>query len=252
MTQKAADPFFVGYFKKVPPEIRSFALIAGAGLVGLLVIVAVLLPLGTIDPGSGRYADDLRGGSLTGVVDPLPYPILRVPAKDGTPARAVLLGGQTKVGAQERVAVGTPVIEVGGVFVRRGDIEMLLISGNGAKASAAPLPLFQPAPSEDLGRWRLTGEICDGKCYGGAMKPGRGLAHKACANLCITEGLPPVLVMELPVEGSTVVLLAAEDGGPMPDALLHLTAVPIQLEGRLERRDDLLIFRVDQSSIQRM
>jgi len=252
MKEKAADPFFVGYFKKVPPEIRNFALAAGAGVIGLLAIFALLLPLGTIDPGSGRYADDLRGGTLTGVIDLLPYPILRVPSTEGTPARAVLLGGQTKVGAQERVAVGTPVIEVGGVFVRRGDIEMLLIGGSGAKAGAAPLPGFQPAPSEDLGRWRLTGEICDGKCYGGAMKPGRGLAHKACANLCITEGLPPVLVMELPVEGSTVVLLAAEDGGPMPAALLHLTAVPIQFEGQLERRDDLLIFRIDQSSIQKM
>lgn len=251
MTQKAADPFFVGYFKKVPSEIRDFASMTGAGFVSLLAIIALLLPLGTIDPGSGRYANDLQGGTLTGVIDPLPYPILRVPAADGTPARAVLLGGQDKVGVQGRVAVGTSVIEVGGVFVRRGDIEMLLIGSNGAKASAAPLPDFQPAPAEDLGHWRLTGEICDGKCYGGAMKPGRGLAHKACANLCITEGLPPVLVMELSVEGSTVVLLAAEDGGPMPDELLHLTAVPIQMEGQLERRDDLLIFRIDEGSIHR-
>lgn len=73
MTKKAADPFFVGYFKKVPAEIRSFALIAGAGVVGLMAVFALLLPLGTIDPGSGRYSDGLRGGSLTGVVDPLPY-----------------------------------------------------------------------------------------------------------------------------------------------------------------------------------
>lgn len=150
------------------------------------------------------------------------------------------------------MALGTSALEVGGVFVRRGDIEMLLVSDTGAKAGAGLLPGFQPAPAEDLGRWRLTGEICDGKCYAGAMKPGQGLAHKACANLCITEGLPPVLVMELPVEGSTVLLLAGEDGGPMPDALLHLTAVPLQLEGRLERRDDLLIFRIDQGSVQKM
>ncbi len=252
MTQKVADPFFVGYFKKVPSEIRNFALLAGVGVVSWLAMMALLLPLGTIDPGSGRYADDLRGGTLTGVIDKLPYPILRVPAADGLPARAILLGGQTKVGAQDRVALDTPMIDVRGVFVRRGDIEMLLIGGNGATPSAGPLPDFKPAGAKNLGRWRLTGEICDGKCYGGAMKPGRGLAHKACANLCITEGLPPVLVMELPVEGSSVVLLAAGDGGPMPGALLHLTAVPIQLEGRLERRDDLLIFRIDESSILKM
>lgn len=252
MTQKTADPFFVGYFKTVPPDIRDFALSAGAGVVGLLALLALLLPLATVDPGSGRYADDLRGGTLTGTIDPLPYPILRVPATADAPARAVLLGGQDKVGAQGRVDVGAQVIEVGGIFVRRGDLEMLLVGGNGAKASATGLPDFTPATTEQLGRWRLTGEICDGKCYGGAMKPGSGLAHKACANLCITSGLPPVLVMELPVEGTTVVLLAAQDGGPMPDALFDLTAIPIQVEGHLERRDDLLIFRIGENSARRV
>jgi hypothetical protein len=252
MTPQSPDPFFVGYFKKVPTGIRNLALTAGTVIVGFLAAMALLLPLGTIDPGSGRYQDDLRGGTLTGVIDPLPYPILRVPASKDAPARAVLLGGQQKVGVQTRVSLGTPVIKVTGVFVRRGDLEMLLIGGNGAGPDSTGVPGFVPAATEDLGRWLLTGEICDGKCYGGAMKPGDGLAHKACANLCITTGLPPVLVMELPVEGSTVVLLAAEDGGPLPKAMFDLTAIPLQLEGQLERRDDLLIFRIDEGSERRM
>lgn len=252
MTQKNADLFFVGYFKKAPPRIRDFALLAGVTIIGFLGAMALLLPLGTIDPGPGRYADDLRGGTLTGVIDPLPYPILRVPAVNGAPARAVLLGGQDKSGAQDRVDVGSTGVKVGGVFVRRGDIEMLLVAEDGVKASANGLSDFVRGPTEDLGRWQLTGEICDGKCYGGAMKPGTGLAHKACANLCILSGLPPVLVMELPVEGSTVVLLADENGGPMPEALYDLTAIPIRLVGHLERRDDLLIFRIDESTAQTM
>lgn len=245
------DPFFVGYFKKVPASIRDFALGAGALVVAGLAVLALLLPLGTIDPGTGRYANDLRGGSLTGVLETAPYPILRVPATADAPARAVLLGGQDKVGAQGRTNRGTQMLDIGGVFVRRGDLEMLLIGDNSARPSANPVA-FIPAPHRDLGRWRLTGEICDGKCYGGAMKPGTGLAHKACANLCIEGGLPPVLVMELPVEGTTVVLLASSDGGPMPHWMLDLTAIPLQLEGQLERRDDLLILRVDQSSVHRM
>lgn len=251
MTAPTADPFFVGYFKKVPAGIRNFALTAGGVIVLGLAGLALLLAFGTIDPGAGRYANDLRGGVLTGVIEPLPYPILRVPATADAPARAVLLGGQTKIGAQGRVQAEADYLDVGGVFVRRGDLEMLLMGRNAAPAKAPPVG-FVPAAAEDLGRWRLTGEICDGKCYAGAMKPGRGLAHKACANLCITEGLPPVLVMELPVEGTDVVLLAAEDGGPLPPSMLDLTAVPLQMEGRLERRDDLLIFRVDEGSISRM
>ncbi len=246
-----ADPFFVGYFKKTPPAIRDFALGAGAVVVAGLALLALLLPLGTIDPGTGRYANDLRGGSLTGVLETAPYPILRVPATADAPARAVLLGGQDKIGAQGRTDRGTPMLDIGGVFVQRGDLEMLLLDPKSAVPTANP-EAFTPAPTQDLGRWRLTGEICDGKCYGGAMKPGTGLAHKACANLCVEGGLPPVLVMELPVQGTTVVLLAAADGGPMPAALLHLTALPVQLEGQLERRDDLLILRIDESTVRRM
>jgi len=106
-----------------------------------------------------------------------------------------------------------------------------------------------PAPPAPLGHWLLTGEICDGKCHAGAMKPGTGLAHKACANLCIAGGLPAVLEMTLPAEGSTVVLLADAEGGPMPAGLLDLTAVPVEMTGHLERRDDLLIFRIDAGSV---
>jgi hypothetical protein len=254
MTPKPSDPFFVGYFQKVPPAIRDFALAAGAVILALLVLMALLLPMGAVDPGPGRYANDLRGGTLTGVIDPLPYPILRVAASDAGPARAVLLGGQEKFGVQGQAAQAGPVaVDVGGVFVRRGDMEMLLVTQDGVAQSAATLlPGFAPAPTQDLGRWRLAGEICDGKCYAGAMKPGTGLAHKACANLCILSGLPPVLVMELPVEGSTVVLLADADGGPVPDALYDMTAVPVVMEGRLERRDDLLIFRIDTGAARRM
>ncbi len=253
MTQKPADPFFVGYFQKVATPIRNFALVTGVLMLCFLVAMAVMLPMGAADPGPGRYADDLRGGQLTGVIDPLPYPILRVPATAEGPARAVLLGGQEKFGLQGQAATAGPVVvDVGGIFVRRGDMEMLLAPNSGVVPSATALPGFSPAATQDLGRWQLVGEICDGKCYAGAMKPGTGLAHKACANLCILTGLPPVLVMELPVEGSTVVLLADADGGPMPDALYDMTAVSVMLEGRLERRDDLLIFRVDFGSVRRM
>lgn len=253
MTAKPSDPFFVGYFKKVPSDIKRLALAAGAGTVFFLAVMALVLPLGAADPGPGRYANDLRGGVLTGVIDPLPYPILRVSAQNDSPARAILLGGQQKFGVQGQAGkIGANVVDVGGIFVRRGDLEMLLVTDTGIARHTETAAEFVPGPAEDLGRWRLTGEICDGKCYAGAMKPGTGLAHKACANLCILTGLPPVLVMELPVEGAMVVLLAAEDGGPMPDSLYDMTAVPVEMEGTLERRDDLLIFRVDTGSARRL
>lgn len=121
----------------------------------------------------------------------------------------------------------------------------------GAQPGATDLSGFGPAPAGELGSWRLTGEICDGKCGAGALRPGSGLAHKACANLCISTRLPPVLVRELPAEGTRVVLLAAGDGGPMPDPPPDMTAAPLRLDGQPERRDDPMIFRIDESTVRR-
>ncbi len=247
MTPKPADPFFVGYGKKIPRPIAMVSLTAALTMLGILFAQALILPLSAADGGPGGYANDLRGGTLTGAIDPLPYPILRVAETGDAPARAYLMGGQAKNGVQASANNSGPVT-VGGVFVRRGDMEMLLSNAN--QINPAPdAAAFTPAPPQDLGHWRLTGEICDGKCYAGAMKPGTGLAHKACANLCIQTGLPPVLVMALPVEGATEVVLADQDGGPMPAALLDMTAIPVQMDGHLERRDDLLVFRIDAGSV---
>jgi hypothetical protein len=104
--------------------------------------------------------------------------------------------------------------------------------------------LPQPIP---LGRWRITGEICDGKCYAGSMRPGAGIAHRACANFCLIGGVPPVFVSTAPVEGTSFMLLADAAGGPLPDKLYNLVALRVQLEGDLERRGDLLVFKVDLS-----
>jgi hypothetical protein len=81
------------------------------------------------------------------------------------------------------------------------------------------------------------------------MRPGTGLAHKACANLCLAGGIPPVFVSSQAVEGSEFLLLAGPDGGPLPGWLYDRTAVLLSIEGDIERRGDLLIFRVDPASV---
>lgn len=249
MTLSAPDPgFFVGYFKKVPVAIRRFALIFGAAFVAGLASASAVLSLSAANPGSGAYVNELKGGTLTGIIETRPYPVLRVPAQDGAPARAVMLAGQGKTGMQDAAGkLEGQWADAGGIFVKRGDLDMLLIGGKTGLRAAEEAPAAGDTPSGavPLGRWRLTGEICDGKCYGGAMRPGSGLAHKACANLCITGGVPPVFVTTSPVDGQSFLLMADADGGPLPMAYLDRTAVLLELEGTVERRDDLLIFKVD-------
>lgn len=240
--------FFVGYFKKVPADVRALMIGFIVFFIAGMASASVFLSLNTESPGAGSYADELRGGHLIGRMEVKPYPILRVPADGTKPARAVMLAGSGKFGVDDRAQpLAGKLAQVRGVFVKRGDLEMLLIGGgDDLKPAEGQRPVqSETTLSEDLGRWRLAGEICDGKCAAGAMKPGTGLAHKACANLCISGGVPPVFVSTAPIGGHIFFLLASNDGGPMPDALLDKIGVSVVLEGNIERRDDLLILKID-------
>ncbi|MGE6744243.1 hypothetical protein ACQKGC_28815, partial [Allorhizobium pseudoryzae] len=92
-------------------------------------------------------------------------------------------------------------MELRGSVLRRGAIQMLVVEGRGQPLDASSG--LDPAMHEPLGRWRIAGEICDGKCYAGAMRPGSGLAHKACANLCLIGEIPAVFVTVDPVGVTT-------------------------------------------------
>ena len=112
-----------------------------------------------------------------------------------------MLAGQGKRGVfdQARANADGPV-SLRGVPVKRGDLTMIQVGRRRAGREPVQAATFTPSEPVPLGRWKLTGEICDGKCYAGAMRPGRGLAHKACADLCLTGGIPPVFVSSGAVE----------------------------------------------------
>ena len=107
-------------------------------------------------------------------------------------------------------------------------------------------------PSKPLGRWRLSGEICDGKCLAGTMRPGRGLSHKACASLCLINGAPPIFVSSAPVDGAEFFLLANAEGQTLGDAVLDHVAQFVSLEGAVEKRGDIHVFKVDFSTLKRL
>lgn len=243
--QPAREPeFYVGYVPRPGPATLRFAAIAAALLLAGAGLLAFALGSLVADPGNGGYGDEV---SLTGVVEMRPYPMLRLPSPSpGVPGRAVLLSGDGKFGVAARAAeLAGGGVTAKGFPLKRGDLDMLTLSlPDGLQPASASSP---PGAATPLGRWRINGEICDGKCYAGAMRPGSGLAHKACANLCISGGVPPVFVSAAPVEGRRFLLLADADGGPIPQTALDLVAIPLDLEGLLERRDDLLILRVDWS-----
>jgi hypothetical protein len=247
----AQEAFFVGYGKKVPRRLALFLAGAGAATVGGFAAGGLALGMATDDPGDGDYAGTQRHA---GVVQSRPYPLLRLLPTDAQPEpRTMMLSGGGKHGVQALASrFDGQLVEANGTLLRRGTLGMLQLGGDDALQKLPDSVPFRPAPAVLLGRWRAAGEICDGKCYAGAMRPGRGLSHKACANLCLTGGVPSVFVSSGTIGGSSFFLLVDRQGDARPEAWRDLVALPVELEGQAERFDDLVLFRADPNRARRL
>lgn len=226
--------FFIGWERRLPDTVRLPLLGVALGLLTLALLLPLALGRATTGLGGGDWAGD---ADVRGTLTALPYPLLRLPN-----GHTMLLSAFGK--AQVSVALAGQAVQARGVLLKRGDLEMLIVN-EPAQLHGIAAALPAPAAAVPLGRWAIVGEICDGKCASGAMRPGTGIAHRACASLCLDGDIPPVLVSVQPVDGRSFFLLAGPDGGPVPAALLRLVGLRLRLEGALERRGDLPVFRVD-------
>lgn len=240
--------FFVGYLP-VPRPLARFLLAISAAALALALLLGLGVSATQRDPGDGSFRWDWGRQTVTGVLRERPYPTLTV--TEGTErfpeGRTIILGRPGKNGAVSGAAgLDGRLVRVSGISLKRGDLDMIEFGRDG-------LELLEGTPAspeeEDLGRWRLTGEICDGKCYAGAMRPGTGLAHKACANLCLIGDVAPVFVATGPVEGRSFFLLGEPGGARMGPWMLAHTAELIEIEGRVRRRGDLLLFLADPDTL---
>jgi hypothetical protein len=252
---KTHDDFFVGYIRGVPRGSRALIMLIILAFVGAMAGAGYFTSATQPDPGPGRFF--FQHKTFTGILETAPYPLVRVAPNESYPeGHTLLLAGQGKRGVQATAAaLAGQVVDVGGVLLKRGTIDMLQV-GRRVPLQASVDGLSEDALETidlsvaDLGTWRLTGEICDGKCYVGAMRPGTGIAHKACANLCLNGGVPAVFVSTAPVEGTEFFLLSDQDGNPIDKELQRFVAARVQVDGQIERRGDLMVFKVDLNSVE--
>lgn len=252
---KTHDDFFVGYIRGVPRGSRALIMLIILAFVGAMAGAGYFTSATQPDPGPGRFF--FQHKTFTGILETAPYPLVRVAPNENYPeGHTLLLAGQGKRGVQATAAaLAGQVVDVGGVLLKRGTIDMLQV-GRRVPLQASVDGLSEDALETidlsvaDLGTWRLTGEICDGKCYVGAMRPGTGIPHKACANLCLNGGVPAVFVSTAPVEGTEFFLLSDQDGNPIDKELQRFVAARVQVDGQIERRGDLMVFKVDLNSVE--
>ncbi len=243
-------PFFIG-FMGIPAGLRLFLAVCALVLVGGFAALGWALGASQDDPGGAAFRFDWGRQTVAGVVYTQPSPhALIVEGNERLPAGHVLMftaGGKVSVLPRAEKLDGR-LATLSGVLLKRGDLDMMQVDGGegGLKLADGEAP---PLEVEQLGRWRLAGEICDGKCLAGAMRPGRGIAHKACANLCLIGDIPPVFVSTQPVAGAEYLLVAGPDGEQMPQEWLDLVASYIEVEADIERRGDLLVMKIDPATI---
>ena len=245
---KPQEPFFVGW-GKVPKGLKNFLLVCTACFLLGFGVVAYAISATQTDTGSGAF---MGQANAIGILRADPYPVLHVIESNAfDQGDVLLLSGGGKRGVFDRAAgLDGVVVRVAGQRLERGDLNGLQLRGGmrGLRKAENPDESFE-VTAEPLGRWKLTGEICDGKCLNGAMRPGTGLAHKACANLCLIGDVPPVFVSSGPVDGGVFLLMADAEGGPVTAKILDFTATFVEVEGDVERRGDMLVFKISPETL---
>ena len=233
------EDFFIGWSSHSVRLLRRRMAAVAVLLLATMGVLGLALGAGIGDPGGGAFGDNV---TVHGVVIAQPYPVLIADPDPAHPlGHAMLLAGGGKIGVEDNARpLDGKRARIDGLVVKRGTLDMLLVWDMQRAEGDAAVPASEP-----LGRWRLTGEICDGKCYSGVMRPGAGLAHKACANVCLMAGVPPVLVTTTPVAGSQFLLMADAAGRALSDALRDHVAIAQRMDGDVVRVADLLIFRTD-------
>jgi hypothetical protein len=251
------DTFFIGWSNDISAGLRRFLTLAAACVVVGLSALSVLLALSITDParslfGANAVPDIPQDVTLTGVLSSEPYPFLLTVADASRPAgHGVLLSGDGKrAAALDRAVLGGQLVEVKGLLLKRGALDMMVLSES-PRLLQDPRPAAPAAPVA-MGRWRVVGEICDGKCGAGIMSPGTGIAHKACASLCLIGGVPPVLVITHPLEGHQFLMIADSQGRALDGSVLRFVGMRVEIEGEVERRGDVVLIKVETGKLRRL
>ncbi|MBZ0172938.1 MAG: hypothetical protein K8E66_11195, partial [Phycisphaerales bacterium] len=176
---------------------------------------------------------------------------------EGGAVETFLLVEMGKFGARGRFAgadLDGAAVSVRGRELRRDGRRMIELDpdhpGLGPPVSmlGADSPSVRAAMIDQAWPVVIRGEVVDSKCFLGAMKPGAGRGHKACATLCISGGVPPVLVSR---EGGTAVyhLLTDNTGAGLVDAdlaaLKPVIGETVVLTGRAGRIGSWRVLMLD-------
>jgi hypothetical protein len=179
--------FYIGYEPDMPNglarRIRITAiatLILGAAVAGMLVIAQGRFASASFEYGRVRVFD--------GRLVEYPYPAL-LGSGEVDPTSYWLVGLGKHGVSQLTADRDGRLVRVRGSLIERDGDRMIEVRSLEVIADRAAQPL---APLRSLGPVALNGEIVDGKCHLGVMKPGEGPTHRDCAVRCLLGRITPL------------------------------------------------------------
>ncbi|MEM9486750.1 MAG: hypothetical protein AAGA83_24010 [Cyanobacteria bacterium P01_F01_bin.116] len=247
-----SDEFYVNY-APAPASYRRFLL----RFIPLLVVSSILFAV--VFPGLHNQFNSGKnhsGTELEGLLVGEPVPHLIVPRPGNVdsqvPFSRYLLSGLGK--STPNAAVLEQVgqwVKLSGFLLSRNQFSII------AARSAEPIDppanvTINPEQGTSLGEFSLTGEILDGKCYPGTMKPGQGKTHRACAIRCISGGVPAIFRVQNNRKDVMYFLLADEQGQAVNDRILNLIADPVRITGTVMQYDDMFVLQAEPSTYERV
>lgn len=244
------EPFFVGWSAEALRADRRFILGAGLALIAGGGALGATLAHGQPDLGAGFW-DMGQKHVLRGVLVSHPYPLLRTLDADGL-ARTVFLATSGKDAPHLSAGLVDRWVEIAGTLIVRGENRMMAVT----EIALAPDP--EPSGLRDLGEIDhgpivLVGEILDAKCWFGAMRPGYGKTHKACAALCARGGLPLAFCDSGACGAGEVARLFLDSEGRAHGLdVLPFVADPVLVSGRLVEVGGVVQMRAKLTDMRRL
>lgn len=235
------DPFYVGYLA-LPRAHRRWLRVAVPLILWAMVFAGLGMLWAQRAPGGGTWETG-RPITREGVLVASPYPLLLEDA-----GRVTMLTEMGKRGTRERAeAFAGARVRVEGYRIERDGREIIeLAPGGDAVVRVEEGGSLSAGIALDGARpITLRGEILDAKCYLGAMRPGDGLAHRACAMLCIRGGIPAMLYSARADGTPAYHLLLDAAGMPVDENVIARAGVPVVVHGRETRVGDLSVLLID-------
>lgn len=251
------DEFYVGYSGSIGKgsrkKTRFFVLIS------LLLVIIVGFSFSYFQRPAANSSFDFDTPTLiTGIYHESPYPTMRLTLDENTYKDVVLLGFgkfgslpyledfkmdmSDLIGRKISIS-GNLIYYNGKTLLQIDESHKLDIGSEGQTESIKP---------EYIGEQSIIGEVVDPKCYFGVMKPGYGKIHRSCAALCISGGIPPVLVANDQNSIAPYYLLTDLKGNPINKDILPYIGQPSRLKGKVSQLADWYVLSIDISDIEKL